>query len=194
MKNMKTTPADYPILDVIRDRWSPRAFDSTPISEFELKTLFEAARWASSSMNEQPWRFIYAHRGEEAFEKIASALNEGNAWAKEAPVLMLTVARSTFSRNDRPNVAALHDVGLAVANFSIQATSLGLALHQMGGLDKTRAAELFGIGGPYQVVTAIALGRPGSPDVLPDPLRERELKPRERNKVEDFAFHGTFKQ
>jgi len=190
---MKTTPAEYPILDVIKDRWSPRSFAKEPVTTDQLNSLFEAARWASSSMNEQPWRFIYAHKGEEVFDVMAETLFEGNIWAKEAAVLMVTLAKTTFTRNDRPNSAALHDLGLAVANLSIQATAEGLSLHQMGGVDKERLRAEFDIPDFYQIVTVIALGHRGAPDQLDEALKARELAERKRNPVSAFAFHGTFK-
>jgi nitroreductase len=190
---MKHTPVEYPILDAIKNRWSPRAFSDQAVSTEQLNCLFEAARWASSSMNEQPWRFIYAHKGEEVFDTIANSLFEGNVWAKQAPVLMVTLAKTTFTRNERPNGAALHDLGLAVANLSIQATAEGLSLHQMGGVDKELLRAAFDIPDFYQIVTVIALGHRGTPDQLDEALRARELAERKRHPVSAFAFHGTFK-
>jgi nitroreductase len=190
---MKNTPIDYPIHDLIRNRWSPRSFAQEPVSEDLMKSLFEAARWASSSMNEQPWRFIYAHKGEATFDEIAKSLYEGNAWAKEAPVLIVAVVKTTFDRNGLPNGAAFHDLGLAVANLSIQATADDLALHQMGGIDKHYLHTFFHLPDDHEVFTVIALGRRGEPDQLTESLKARELAERKRKAVDQFAFHGTFK-
>ena len=190
---MKNTPIEYPILDVIKNRWSPRAFANESITDDELNSLFEAARWAPSSMNEQPWSFIYARKGEKAFETISDGLFEGNSWAKEAPVLIVALTRTTFTRNEKPNVSALYDLGQAVANLSIQATYLGLSLHQMGGIDRSHLESAFGLTESYEIATVIALGKRGNPDQLPDSLKERELSTRKRNQVNDFTFHGHFK-
>jgi nitroreductase len=190
---MKNTPTQYPISDLIKDRWSPRSFRQEAISSEQLNSLFEAARWASSAMNEQPWRFIYAHKGEAAFDQIANGLYEGNHWAKEAPVLIVALVSTTYKRNGQPNGAAFHDLGLAVANLALQATADDLSLHQMGGIDKHYLHTAFGLPEDHEVFTVIALGKRGEPDQLPDPLKERELSARSRKTTNEFAFHGTFK-
>ncbi len=189
----KHTPTDHPIVDLLANRWSPRSFSEEDITDEELNQLFEAARWAPSSMNEQPWRFIYARKGEEAHDKMVKSLMEGNqGWAREAPVLLLTIIRTTFSRNDKTNRTAQHDLGLAVANMTIQGTSLGIGFHQMGGVHTEQAGELFGIEAPYEVITAIALGRFGKPEQLDEPLRSREKEERSRKPISSWVGHGSF--
>lgn len=191
---MKYTPTEYPIIDAIKERWSPRSFTDEQVTDGQLHSIFEAARWAPSAMNEQPWRFVYARTGERAFEQIAQALFEGNSWAKAAPVLIVTLARNTYTRNDKPNGSAQHDLGLAVANLSAQATHEGLSLHQMGGVDKEALRRAFDVPQHFDVVTVIALGKRGNPDDLPENLKERELAERKRRPIEEFAFHGSFKE
>lgn len=189
----KATPTQYDILDVIKDRWSPRAFEDRPVPPELLLRLFEAMRWAPSSMNEQPWRVIYAHKGEAAHDLLAAALMPGNKpWAEKAPVLLATLVKKTFTRNGASNRTAWHDLGQAIGNLSIQATSLGLGLHQMGGIRPDQIAKDFAVPDDYEVVTAIALGFFGDPDQLAEDLKARELSERKRKPVSEFAFHGTF--
>lgn len=190
-KNKKSN--QYPVHPLILNRWSPRAFRTERISDDQLNTLFEAARWAPSSMNEQPWRFIYAYKGEKEFELILESLMEGNrVWAKNAPVLMITVIKEKFSKNDKPNKSAAHDLGLAVGNLSIQATELGIGLHQMAGFSAEKAKQLLDIPEGYSAFTAIALGFYGSPEQLTGTLKERELATRKRKEISEFTFHGKF--
>lgn len=186
---------EHELLPAIANRWSPRAFKKEPIEEADFGKILEAARWAASSMNEQPWRLLYALKGEIAFDKIASTLMEGNRrWAKEAAMLMVTIVKKNFSMNDKPNRTAHHDLGLAIGNLSIQATKLGIGLHQMGGFDPAMAERLFEIPEGYEAVTAIALGYYGNLHQLDEPFRSRETSRRTRKKVEDFAFHGKFRK
>lgn len=181
--------------ELIKKRWSPRAFKSEMISDHELFSMLEAARWAASSMNEQPWRFIYARKGEAAHDQIVSALMDGNkSWAKDAPVLIATVIKTTLTRNNNPNGAAAHDLGLAIGNLSLQATSLGIGVHQMGGFHRDIIREQFDLPEYYAPVTVLALGYFGDADQLPEGLRERELAVRTRKPLEEIAFNGTFKQ
>lgn len=191
--NKKVAKTDYPIMEEIANRWSPRAFDDRPVAEEVLFRLFEAARWSASSMNEQPWRFIYAFKGTQAHDKITETLMEGNkTWAKAAPVLMITLVKTHIERNGAPNGAAKHDLGLAMGNLSIQATHEDIGLHQMGGFSASKATALFNVPEGYEPVTAIALGYFGDPDQLPDGLRDRELSERKRRSVSEFAYKGTF--
>jgi nitroreductase len=192
----KPTDARYPIHDLIRRRWSPRAFADRPVEPEKLRSLLEAARWAPSSFNEQPWNFIVATRenGEE-FERMLSCLVEGNvAWAKNAPVLMLSVAKLKFERTGKPNRHAFHDVGLAAENLVIQATALGLVVHQMAGIQVDKAREVYRIPEGYEAVAGIAVGYPGDPATLPEPLREREQAPRTRKPLESFVFTSRWGQ
>jgi nitroreductase len=184
----------YPIHDLLRRRWSPRVFDSRLVEPVKIASLFEAARWAASSFNEQPWRFIVATRAHpDAYERVLGCLMDVNqSWAKSAPVLVITVAKQFFDHNNKPNRCALHDLGQSVANLAIQATDLGLVIHQMGGVHLDKAREKLGIPTGFDPVTAIAIGYPGDPSSLPSDLRERELAPREREPQSAFVFSGKW--
>jgi len=192
----KLAETRYPIHELLRERWSPRAFADRMVEPEKLRSLLEAARWAPSSFNEQPWSFIVAtkeHPGE--YERLLSCLVEGNIrWAQHAPVLMLSVARLAFERNQKPNRHAFHDVGLAAENLVIQATALGLAVHQMAGFHVDKARELFSIPDGHEPVAALVLGFPGDPAGLPEDLREREVAPRIRKPLESFVFSGQWGQ
>ena len=186
----------FPVLDVIAERWSPRSFADRPVPAKSLRQVLEAARWAPSSYNEQPWRFLIATKAEaKGFERLASCLDEHNrAWAQSAPVLMLVVARMRFSRNDKPNRHAWHDVGLATGNLIVQATALGLYGHLMAGILPSRAKELYDIPEAFEPVTGLALGFLGSPDDLPEKQRARETAPRTRRPQSDFVFADVWGQ
>ena len=177
----KPAETEFPIHDLIRRRWSPRAFADRPVELEKLGSLLEAARWAASSNNEQPWRFILAGRERpDDFARLLGCLKESNqAWARHAPLLMLSVARLTFTDDCDPNRHALHDVGQAVATMAIQATALGFVIHQMAGFFQDKARELLGIPAGFEPVTAVAIGYQGDPAILPDRQRQRELAPRE---------------
>lgn len=185
----KHAPAQHPIHELLSRRWSPRAFDERPVEAEILASLFEAARWAPSSNNEQPWRFIVARKEEpQVYERLLGCLKEGNQrWARLAPVLILSVAKRTFE-DGSPNRHAFHDVGLAAENLVLQATALGLASHQMAGYHVDQVRAEFGIPPEYDPVAAIAIGYPGDPARLDERLRQRELKPRERRPVSGFVF------
>jgi nitroreductase len=181
--------------ELIRERWSPRAFSSAPVSRETLNVLFEAARWAPSSMNEQPWRFVAANLADdpEGHARIGSTLVPANAsWALRAPVLMIVAAKTAFSRNGEPNHSALYDAGQAVALLSMQATALGLALHQMGGFDRDRARMLLGVPEGYEPIVALALGYPGDAGALSPELRARETAPRTRRPSSEIVFGGRW--
>lgn len=191
-------PADTasPIHALLERRWSPRAFREQSVETDKLATLFEAARWAASCFNEQPWSFIVATREQAAdFAHMLSCLVDGNqAWAKQAPVLILTLARSTFRRNDKPNAHAWHDVGLAVGNLVVQATAFGLSVHQMAGILPDRIRAVYGVPDGYEPVTGLALGYRGDPSSLSEELRELELAQRTRNSLHEFVFSGQWGQ
>ena len=191
---VKNASNDHPIHELITKRWSPYAFDSRLVSKADLFSLFEAARWAASSYNEQPWRYLVATKEEpEEYEKLLSCLVEGNQlWAKAAPVLALGVASLAFALNGKPNKAAIHDLGLAAGSLTFEATARGLAVHQMIGILPDKARELYGIPQGYEAVTGIAIGYVGDPQTLPDKLRERDLTPRTRKPLKDFVFGGTW--
>lgn len=186
----KTAVTDHPIHELIADRWSPRAFADTRVEAEALGSLFEAARWAASCFNEQPWRFLVASRDTDpdGHARLATCLMSGNAWAARAPVLALSVAKRTFTRNDKPNRHAAHDVGLAVGNLSIQAQACGLVLHQMGGFDGEKARAELGIPDDHDPIAMIAIGYPGAADSLPDELAARERAPRERLPLRSILF------
>jgi nitroreductase len=189
-------PADvaHPIEELLRRRWSPRAFSERPIEPEKMLSLFEAARWSASCYNEQPWRFIVASRDKpDEFARMLGCLIEGNqAWASHAPVLMVSVARLNFAQNGNPNRHAIHDVGLATAQMIIQAVATGLFVHAMAGFYPDKVRDLYGVPEGYEPVAAIAVGYPGDPAALSDSLRQRELAPRVRKAIESFVFRGRF--
>src|SRR3954463_9809046 len=152
--------AAHPIHDLLRRRWSPRAFSDRPVEREKLLSVLEAARWAPSSNNEQPWHYLVARKEEpEEFARLLACLVEKNqSWAKAAPVLMLSVASTVFARNGKPNRHALHDVGQAVADLTVQATALGLFVHQMAGFSAEKARETYGIPENAEPVAALAVG------------------------------------
>ncbi len=190
----KPADANFPIHDLIRRRWSPRAFSPRPVESEKLLAILEAARWAASSFNEQPWSFLVATREDTSeHDRMVSCLVEGNmAWARGAPVLMLSVAKLFFEKNGKPNRHAFHDVGLAVENLVIQATVLGLFVHQMAGFSVEKARQLFGIPDGQEPVAAIALGYPADPETLTQQLREKEMAPRVRKSLQEFVFMGQW--
>jgi nitroreductase len=192
----KTAETSAPTHDVISQRWSPRAFDSRPVEPDKLRSLFEAARWAASSYNAQPWFFIVATKNDsEDFRKILDCFIEFNqSWAKNAPVLALSVARLKFEHNGEPNRHAFHDVGQAAATLALQATHLGLQVHQMAGILPDKARQIFSIPEGYEAVAGFAIGYPGDHNVLPDQLRQRELEPRSRKPLASFVFTGKWGQ
>jgi nitroreductase len=189
-------PADtqFPLHELLRRRWSPRAFSAQPVGPDLLLALIEAARWAPSSSNEQPWRFIAATRAEpEEYDRLLACLLEGNRkWAYRAPVLILSVARMNFEDDDRPNRHAFHDVGSATENLLLQATALGLVAHPMAGFDIEKARADLGLPSRYEPVAMTAVGYPGDLNELPDYLQQREVKPRERKPLAEIAFSGRW--
>lgn len=178
------------ITDLLSHRWSPRAFSERSVEPSKLRSLFEAARWSPSSANEQPWRFIVATKeNTQKYETLLTVLNESNKrWAQRAPVLILGVAQSSYSRNGRPYRHSWYDLGQSVAHLTVEAEALGLAVHQMGGFDSAKAVELLSIPKEYDPVIAIALGYPDRPEILPEDLRKREETPRSRQPLESLVF------
>ncbi len=190
----KTAKTDFPVHTLIAERWSPVGFSDRPVEAEKLGSLFEAARWAASCFNEQPWSFVMATKGSpEDYERILSCLVEKNQeWARSAPVLMITVAKLQFDRNGRDNRHAYHDVGLAMGNLCAQATAMGLFVHQMGGFDLDRSREVLGIPEGHDPVAAVAIGYLGDFDSLPESLRKREAAERTRKPLQGCVFEGTW--
>lgn len=190
----KPAQTQFHIHDLLARRWSPRAFDERPVDPDTLRTLFEAARWAPSSNNEQPWRFIVATKQHQTdWNRLLECLAEGNRrWAFRAPVLVLSVASLHFEDDGKLNRHAFHDTGLATENFVLQATAQGLAAHQMAGFDVEKARLDLRIPAGYEPVAMIAVGYPGDPALLPERLREREFRPRDRRPIEEWTFAGQW--
>lgn len=181
------------LLNLIHSRASTRAFAAKPVETEKLEMIFEAMRWAPSSMNEQPWHILYAHKGSEAHEKIAKTLFDGNKiWASEAPVLMATFARTGFSQREQENFHALYDLGQSMGYFTLEATQLGLKMRQMGGFDHEKMIEYFNIPETHKPVSCLALGYEGDINNLPEKLRQLELNPRTRRTTSDFAYANNW--
>ena len=186
----KPAAADHPIHDMMVRRWSPRAFAPRPLPREQVLTLLEAARWAASSFNQQPWHFLVATReDEERFAALLDCLVPGNrVWACNASLLIVTVTKQTFDHNDKPNSCCVHDIGLAACQLVLQATEMGLATHQMAGIEPDKIRARYGVPEGYDPVTAIAVGYSGDPDSLPDDLREMELEARARRPFAEWVF------
>ncbi|QIR35429.1 nitroreductase family protein [Tolypothrix sp. PCC 7910] len=192
----KTADTLYPVEELLRERWSPLAFSEEPVETDKLCTILEAAGWAASSYNEQPWSFIVATKDNPAeFQRLLDCLAEGNQeWAKNAPVLIISVAKLNFERNGVENRHAFHDVGAATTTLAIQAMALGLFIHQMAGFDVPKAKEVYSIPDGYEPVAAIALGYLGDPQTLSERLQQRELALRSRKPLETYVFSGSWNQ
>ena len=190
MTNSKSANPDHPIHDLLAEHWSPYAFDPRPVSAEDLASLFEASRWAASSFNEQPWRYLVATQDNlKAFDRVLSCLVEGNqAWAKSASVLVLSAVSLRFDRNGKPNRAAHHDLGLASANLVIEATSRGLHVHQMIGILPERAHQLFAVPEGFEVFTGMAIGYRSTDSSAAEALRQRDETPRSRRSLGQFVF------
>jgi nitroreductase len=188
-EKLKHAPDVAGVQDLILRRWSPRAFSDKEVSQTELKTLFEAARWAFSSSNEQPWRFLVGRRGDDTYRKIFDALVEFNqSWVKTAPVLVLSVAKKTFTGKDSANRFNLHDTGAATATLALQATADGLHTHSMAGFDAEQVRASFAIPSDYDIGAVTAVGYFGDPASLPDYMHKMEVAPRQRKPLEEFVF------
>jgi len=190
----KPAPADHPVLELIRDRWSPRAFSEREIAPDELRSLFEAARWAPSSNNEQPWAFLAATRNDpEDFEKALEPLVPGNAiWASRAYLLGYAVVELAFAKGHAPNRNAHYDTGAAMALLTLEATARGLGVHQMAGFNPETARAVYGIPSGWEAIAAFAVGYPGEPASLPQPYRDRETAPRTRKPIRAFVMGGKW--
>ncbi len=179
-----------PILEVLAERWSPRAFTPQLVEHVKLLALVEAFRWAPSSMNEQPWYLLVAAKDDaEGFAKMLGCLVDANqAWAKNAPLLMITLAKATFNRNGNVNRTALHDTGIALMALFVQATALGLQAHGMGGIHLDKIREVYGLPADVEAVAGVVVGYAASAEVLEEPMRSRETAPRTRKPLSEFVF------
>lgn len=190
----KTAQTDIPLQKFIAERWSPRSFSAHYIEKEKLQRMFEAARWSASASNEQPWRFILGEKGSPVYDKLFSVLVEFNQlWAGTAPVLVLTLAKKTNNNNpNKQNVWAIYDLGQAVAQLTFQATADGLFVHQMGGFDAQKAAQLFEIPDDFSIVTVVAIGYLGQPEALHPNLTVMELAQRQRVPLNRLVFGDVF--
>ena len=196
MKKPATTQA--PVHDIIANRWSPRAYDaSKPVSQAQIISMLEAARWAPSCFGDEPWRFIVWDKNKDAaaWEKAFDCIVQGNqGWAKDAPVFVLICAGTLFEQNQKPNRWGAYDTGAAAVSLSLQATSMGLVTHQMGGFDgeKTRAA--FNIPDQFEMMSMMAVGYIADVDALPEEAKERTLAPRKRKPLGELFYEGVWNQ
>jgi nitroreductase len=190
----KIAPAEHPIHELMARRFSPLAFSDRPVETAQLLSVLEAGRWAASCFNEQPWSFIVATKDHLVqYQQMLECLMEKNReWAGKAPVLMISVAKLNFDHSGKPNRHAMHDVGQAVANMSLQATSMGLFVHQMAGFDVEKTRRTYEIPATHEPVAAIAVGYGGDPNSLSDHFKQRALSPRSRKKLGDFVFSGQW--
>jgi len=194
MSNDKEARAsDYPVNPIILNRWSPRSMTEDEISDKDLFTIFEAARWAPSSYNNQPWRIIYAKRGTSEFDKFLSFLIEFNQkWASKAACLVVIVSKNTFDKNQKPSMTHSFDTGAAWENMALQGTSMGFVVHGMQGFDYEMAKKELNIPDDHTVEAMAAIGVRGSIELLPDEMKERE-KPSDRKELKEIVMMGKFK-
>ena len=194
----KQEQATTGVADVIRKRWSPRAFDATkPINEEQLQRLFESARWAPSCFGDEPWRFLVfdRHRDAKIWQQGFECLSEGNqVWAAAAPILIYILASEQFAHNNNPNRWAQYDSGAAALSICLQAVAEGLVSHQMGGFDAKLLRERFHIPQQVQPMAAMAIGYQANADILPKPLRERELAQRKRKPINETVFYADWEK
>jgi len=185
----KTAKADFPISKIISRRWSARAFSNRHVEKSKLLSILEAARWAPSSRNEQPWRYIvFTNDNPEKLKKAQSVLKEINDYAKRAPILICAITKRTYSDNEIPNRLHFHDLGAANENMFLEAFNQGLIMHEMGGFDLQKAREVFNIPEDYEIGVMIAIGYQDTYHVLPDRLKEKAFTPRIRKPLSKIAF------
>ena len=190
----KQAASAFPLHEIVGGRWSPRHFSSQPVPKEKIGAMLEAARWAASSRNQQPWRFIVVTADQpELHARFVGTLMEGNQkWAQEAPVLILGIAKRNWDHNDQPNNYAWYDLGHAVSALALQGIAEGVYIHQMGGFSKDAARAAFAIPEAYEAVVAIAAGFPGALDTLPEEIRQRELSPRSRKPLSELVHGGEW--
>lgn len=193
MIHLETRRSELELSDVLNNRFSPRAFSAREVAEQELELVLEAARWAPSSMNEQPWRFVVTRRGGDAHARLLETLNPSNrTWADKAPVLILAMVHRTLSRNGQVNHHARHDLGLATAHLTAQATALGMGVHILGGFNAEAARAAFNLPEELDIVSVLVLGFPGDADQLPDNLRERETRRSVRHPLSELVRYESY--
>lgn len=192
----KPAKTQHPIHEIIANRWSPRAYDaSKPVARSDLHSLLEAARWAPSCFGDEPWRYIVWDRfaDEPSWQQAFECLVPGNQiWAKNAPVLLIVLADTLFEYNDSPNRFGHYDTGAASENLVLQAASLGLCAHQMGGYDPDKARKTFSIPERYVCMSMIAIGHPAPLDVLDESLKDKEIAERARKPASSRFFEGSW--
>ena len=189
MNTIKIAKTIYPVLDVIKNRWSARAFSNKTINDEELNTLFEAASWAASANNEQSWQYIYAKKGTGAFDNIWNCLLPGNQpWAKHAAALIVAVARKTFEANNAVNAYAGHDLGMANAHLLLQARTMNIYCHPMAGFNKIKLTENLNLSDDQEAFCVIATGFLADAETLEEPFKTRELTERKRKNIAEFTF------
>ncbi|WP_276482798.1 nitroreductase family protein [Paraflavitalea pollutisoli] len=189
MSNIKTANTQFPVLDLIKKRWSPRSFSDKAIAEKDLLTILEAGSWAPSANNTQPWRHVYAFRGTEGFDKLWSTLAPGNQpWTRQAAVLVVSIGIKELPDTNQKNHYYLHDAGMFNSFMLLQAHSMGISGHLMAGFDKAKLAELLGLPATDETVSVIALGYPDAADKLQEPYKTREITPRTRKALEEFTY------
>jgi nitroreductase len=186
----RSAQTSVPLHPLLAERWSPRAWSDEPVSTDQTRALFEAARWAASAMNGQPWRFVAGHRGDSTWTALHDALMPGNQpWAERAPLLVLAVAQ-TADGEGAPRPTAPYELGLAVSQLTVQAHAEGLHVHQMGGFSHEAVEQAFGLPASVTPYVVLAIGRYGDPETLPESYRERELAPRTRLGLDELVFAG----
>jgi len=189
----KPSNNNYPVNNLIMNRWSPRAFSNQLVEKEKIFSILEAARWAPSAFNEQPWRFIVGQNGDEAYNKIFGSLVEWNQqWAKSVPVLILNIAKKTFTHNGTQNVTFKYDLGQAVGQMILEVVNQGLVSHQMTGFDPDKAAAALNVPDDFQVVSVTAIGYQGEMENLPEQFAKIEVNKRERKDLDTIAFKDKF--
>lgn len=194
MTKQKSAEVEHPVSDLIKNRRSTRVFEARAIEPEKIHSLFEATRWAASSSNEQPWMYIYATSDQtELWNTLLEPLAEGNkVWVRDAPLLILSLTRKTFARNGVPNAHAMYDLGGANALLALQAVDLGLQVRQMAGFNRDSAKTLLNVPDDFELGVFMAVGYPGNPDNLPEPIKMKELAPRTRFLQQEFVRNGMF--